>query len=300
MTKIILSVLAFALVGCQQAPAPEPQTTEPAATAEQLAAPEPSRLSVVLASEPEDVQARYKYRHPEQTLDFFGIAPGQTVVEALPGGGWYSKILIDYLGADGKLFGADYALEMYPKFGFFSAEQLEAKKTWATDWTTEANTWRDDDDATIGAFTFGHMPAEMEGTADAVLFIRALHNLARFDSDGGFLTAAINDAYRVLKPGGIVGIVQHQARENTSDEWASGSNGYLKKSFVIGKMDEAGFELIGSSDINKNDLDQPSETDIVWRLPPSLATSKDDPALKTQLEAIGESNRMTLLFRKPE
>jgi predicted methyltransferase len=97
-----------------------------------------------------------------------------------------------------------------------------------------------------------------------------------------------------------VGIVQHQARENTSDEWASGRNGYLKKSFIIGIMDEAGFDLIGSSDINKNDLDQPSETDIVWRLPPSLATSKDDPVLKSQLEAIGESNRMTLLFRKPK
>jgi predicted methyltransferase len=189
---------------------------------------------------------------------------------------------------------------MYPKFGFFTPEQLEAKKTWVTDWTAEANTWRADDDATIEAFTFGHMPAEMEGTADAVLFIRALHNLARFETDGGFLTMAINDAFRVLKPGGFVGIVQHQARENMSDEWASGRNGYLKKSFIIGIMDEAGFDLIGSSDINKNDLDQPSETDIVWRLPPSLATSKDDPVLKSQLEAIGESNRMTLLFRKPK
>ena len=146
---------------------------------------------------------------------------------------------------------------------------------------------------------FGDMPDSMKETADAVLLIRAVHNLARFESQGGFLTAAIQNTFDILKPGGVVGIVQHQARDEMPDEWADGSKGYLKKSFVINLMEGAGFELVGESDINQNPKDQPTAEDIVWRLPPSLATSKDNDELKNSLESIGESNRMTLKFKKP-
>ena len=103
----------------------------------------------------------------------------------------------------------------------------------------------------------------------------------------------------MLKPGGVVGVVQHEARENMSDEWASGAKGYLKKDFVIDKMTAAGFEYIGASDVNQNEKDQPGSEDIVWRLPPSLSTSREDPELREAMQAIGESNRMTLKFRKP-
>ena len=85
-----------------------------------------------------------------------------------------------------------------------------------------------------------------------------------------------------------------------SDEFANGSRGYLKKAFVISVAEAAGFEFVGESDINANPNDQPTEEDIVWRLPPTLATSRDNPELKAELEAVGESNRMTLKFRKPE
>lgn len=258
-----------------------------------------SRLQQILDAQPKEAQARYSARHPLETLTFFGIEPGMTVVEALPGGGWYSKILLSYLGADGHLIGADYAIEMYPKFGFFDDKFLEAKKTWVTDWTNGAESWHDEDSATVAAFHFGSMPESMKGSADAVLFIRALHNLARFEGDGGYLTTAMNDAYKALKPGGIVGIVQHTAPESSSDIWASGKNGYLKESFVKRVLKEVGFEFVGSNDINLNLKDQPSETDMVWRLPPSLATSRDNDELKAQMMAIGESSRMTLLFRKP-
>lgn len=258
------------------------------------------RLAKALAAQPEETQARYQYRHPQETLEFFGIAPGMVVMEALPGGGWYSKILLPYLGAEGQLLGADYSMDMYPLFGFFSEERLKKQSTWVQDFPVEAKEWAGDDGAAVTAFSFGSMPDEMIGTADAVLFVRALHNLARFEKDGGFLTAALKNAHDVLKPGGIVGVVQHQARESMSDEWAGGQNGYLKQSFVIAKMEEFGFEYVGSSDINQNEKDQPTESDIVWRLPPSLATSRDNPELKAELEAIGESNRMTLTFRKPE
>jgi predicted methyltransferase len=83
------------------------------------------------------------------------------------------------------------------------------------------------------------------------------------------------------------------------DEWATGENGYVKRSFVVDAFRSAGFELVGESDINANPLDQPTADEGVWRLPPSLATSRDDADLRAQMQAIGESNRMTLKFRKP-
>ena len=188
---------------------------------------------------------------------------------------------------------------MYPKFNFYSDEQIEAKKTWTTTWTAEAQNWRGDAGATVDAFVFGSMPSSLDGQVDAILFIRALHNLARFEHDGGYLTTALAEAHRALKSGGIVGVVQHAAPETASDTWADGSNGYLKKGFVIEKLTAAGFDFVGETDVNVNPLDQPTETDIVWRLPPSLATSKDDPEAAARYRAMGESSRMTLLFRKP-
>ncbi len=265
---------------------------EPTATAT-------NELSAILAAQPAAVVARYAYRHPEETLNFFGIRPGMTVVEALPGGGWYSKLLLPHLGAEGQLVGANYPYDMWPLFGFFSEERIAQLATWTTDWPVGAEEWRGENAASVSAFEFGKAPAELSGTADAVLFIRALHNLARFEDQGGFLTTAIADSYNALKPGGIAGVVQHHAPDSASDEWASGSRGYLKKSFVIAQMQAAGFEFVASSDVNSNSKDQPGAEDIVWRLPPSLRGAKDDAELTAKMLAIGESNRMTLKFRKP-
>jgi len=264
-----------------------------------LAMADSVRLATVLAEQPPEVQARYVWRHPAETLEFFGIEPGMTVVEALPGGGWYSKILLPYLGSEGALIGADYSLDMYPLFGFFSDEILESKKSWVADWTADANSWRGDDAASVSAFVFGAMPDSMKGTADAVLLIRALHNLNRFESQGGFRTAALQNTFDLLKPGGIVGVVQHQASEDKSDEWANGAYGYLKKSAVIAFMQEAGFELVAESAINENPKDQPGDKDVVWRLPPTLSIEDDSEESLAAMRAIGESNRMTLKFRKP-
>jgi predicted methyltransferase len=188
---------------------------------------------------------------------------------------------------------------MWPLFGFFSEERIAKLATWTTDWPAGAQEWRGENAASVSAFEFGKAPENFNGTADAVLLIRALHNLARFEDQGGFLTTAIADSYKVLKPGGIVGVVQHHAPDSASDEWANGSRGYLKKSFVIAQMQAAGFEFVASSDVNANSKDQPTAEDIVWRLPPSLRGAKDDAALTAKMLAIGESNRMTLKFRKP-
>ncbi|MDH3303607.1 MAG: methyltransferase [Gammaproteobacteria bacterium] len=299
MHKYIVLLLALPLVACQ--PATESQTDsadeKPAATAP---AKEDARLVRVLDAQPEEVKARYQYRHPKETLEFFGIESGMTVVEGLPGRGWYTRILLPYLGKDGHLIGATYAMDMWPNFAFANAEFLKMQSTWATDWPVGAEEWRDEDSASVGAFNFGSMPEALAGTADVVFLARVLHNLANFEEEGGFLTEALADSYSLLKPGGVLGIVQHQARDDMSDEFADGSHGYLKKSFVIATAQKAGFEFVAESDINENPSDQPGEDDVVWRLPPSFGTSQDNPELKAEMAAIGESNRMTLKFRKPQ
>ncbi len=313
MRHFLTSAAALALFACSPQPADDaaaPSAAEPAAVDAASAETPPAaeteivavsageHLAAVLAAQPDDAKARYQWRHPEETLQFFGIEPGMTVVEALPGEGWYSKILIPYLGEGGKLIGANYALDMWPLFGGFATpEFVETQRTWTTDWPAQAAGWGEG--AEVAAFDFGSMPAEFEGTADAVLFIRALHNMSRFEADGGYLTKGIADAYAVLKPGGVVGVVQHRAPEGNSDEWANGSAGYLKQAAVIAAFEAAGFEFIDSSEVNANPNDQPTEEDIVWRLPPSYGTSDGNEELKAQMEAIGESDRMTLKFRKP-
>ena len=255
------------------------QSAAPAAVAErgsQGAVSSSARLAAVLAAQPPERQARYRFRHPAETLEFFGITPGMTVVEVLPGGGWYSAILAPYLGREGRLIGVDYAMAMWPNFSFADQEFIQKRQGWVDSWPRDAEAWRREDGATVEATRFGEFPASLAGTADAVLFIRALHNLKRFESAGGFLGEAIEDAMTVLKPGGIVGVVQHEAPAERSDEWADGSRGYLKKSAVIAAFEDAGFELVAESDINANPRDVPGEEDIVWRLPPSLAGSDQD------------------------
>lgn len=257
------------------------------------------KLDTVLAAQDDTTKTRYTYRHPKETLQFFGVEPGMTVAEILPGGGWYTKILLPYLGEDGKVIGVDYSLAMWPEFGGFADEAfLENKKTWPTTWTETANGWRGDEGATVEAFAFGNRDTALDGTVDTVLFIRALHNLARFEDEGDYLTQAITDAHALLKPGGILGVVQHQAREDMPDDWADGSNGYLKKSDIIAKMEAGGFEFVDESRINENADDVPTAEDGVWRLPPTLGTSAENPELRSEMEAVGESNRMTLKFKK--
>ena len=257
------------------------------------------RLAAILAAQPADVQARYKYRHPGPTLEFFGIEPGMTVVDILPGSGWYTKILLPYLGDDGVVIGADYSVDVWTGIGYDSEEYLATRATWIADWTAAAATWGGEHSAGVAAFVLGSLPESMHGTADVVLFVRALHNMAYPTPDARHLAEAIQDSYDVLKPGGIVGIVQHHAREDMPDDWSNGEMGYLKKGFVIEMMETAGIELVGESDLNANSLDMPTDEDFVWRLPPSYIGSRDNPEQSAMVDAIGESNRMTLKFRKP-
>jgi len=257
------------------------------------------RLRAVLASQPDEVRARYNARNPEETLKFADIKPGMTVAEVLPGQGWYAKIILPYLGDGGTLVGIDYSVPMWGKFGGFASEEfLDNRKTWAETWTTETVEWGNGNTANVKAFAFGSRPADMDDSVDVVMIVRAFHHLTRFNRE--FLDEAIADIKAILKPGGSVVIVQHRAPEDSPDDWANGDNGYIKESGVIKIMEEAGFELMAKSEVNANPKDQPTDQDTVWRLPPSLSTSRDNPEMKARMEAIGESDRMALKFRLGE
>jgi predicted methyltransferase len=295
-TCSLIVAAAIALAACSgETPPPEAA----GAASEVAAEPGPGeRLEAVLAAQPEEDRARYAYRHPRETLQFFGIEPGMTVVDTLPGDVWYAGILLDYLGPDGKVIGADYSPEMWTRFGEYSPDPAE-KSSWPADFVARMAARRGADDADVAAVQFGAIPAELAGTADAVLVVRAIHHFMRLEGKHGYLTQALADMNTLLKPGGIVGVVAHRAPESSSDAWALGEAGYVKQSAVVAAFQKAGFELVESSEINANPQDRPTETDMVWRLPPSFATSANDPALKAKMQAIGESDRMTLKFRKP-
>ena len=282
---LILTAASLMLAGCATESSPSP-----------TARVDTVALQTILDNQPDDTKARFQFRNPNQTLEFFGIAPGMTVAEALPGSGWYSKILIPYLGSEGELIGVDYAMEMWSEFSFATPEFIESKASWPEEWTAEASEWVEGG-APVSATTFSG-EGSPSGEVDAILFIRALHNFNRFEAEGKYMTKAVALAHDMLKPNGIVGVVQHRAPESASDEWANGSKGYLKQSRVIALFEAAGFEFVASSEINANPKDTPGEDDIVWRLPPSLSGARDNEVLKAERMAIGESDRMTLKFRK--
>jgi len=297
MKTLFLGASALALAACGGTETPA-ATSTPAEQVETNS----ERLDAVLAAQSDETKARYQYRHPKETLEFFGIEPGMTVVDTLPGSVWYSGLLSQYLGSEGRVIGADYSLDQRMAMGgrYASEEWQEERIGWPQRWADERNAEKTESDASFSAFFYGSLPDELTGTADAVLMVRAAHHFNRTEDKGGFRTSALEDVSRILKPGGIVGVVQHRGPEANSDEWAVGNSGYLKQSHVIAFFEEAGFELVSSSDINSNPKDQPTEEDYVWRLPPTLGVSDEDPELRAAMQAIGESNRMTLKFRKPE
>jgi predicted methyltransferase len=291
---VLVGALALTFLSCsKQEPA------APAVSAADTAKAEASaKLDAVLAAQSEENKMRYAQRHPKETLEFFGVTPGMTVVDVLPGEVWYTGILLKYLGASGKVIAADYAADMWALFGDY-APKPEEKVDWPAKFLEQAKAWRSEGDAQLAAFQFGAVPDEMAATADVVLIVRAWHHFSRMQGKGEYVTKALADINKVLKPGGIVGVVQHRAPETSADAWAIGEAGYVKQSAVVDAFKKAGFELVEASEINANPKDQPTDKDFVWRLPPTLATSGNNAELKAQMEAIGESDRMTLKFRKP-
>lgn len=236
-------------------------------------------------------RARDQYRNPRETLEFFGVEAGDTVVEALPGGGWYGRILAPWLAAEGRYYGLNYPMDIYEQiFPDMAEEQRARLEGWQASFPATAAEWGG---PAAGAYTLGSIPDGAAGTADVVLYIRALHNMARF----GALDVAVDDAWTLLRSGGVVGVVQHRAPADEADERADGSRGYMREADVIAAFEARGFVLEASSEINANP-DDPADHEIgVWALLPTLAGTDDD---REERLAIGETDRMTLRFRKPE
>jgi len=254
-----------------------------------------TNLAAVLAAQSDEAKARYQYRHPQQTLDFFGVKPGMRVAEVLPGGGWYTRILAPVVGDKGAIIGINYADDMWPMFGMFDEATVAKRVASSSQFAGMVAGFTGAQNVEAQGYAFGRLPESLNASLDMVIVIRGLHNLNRFESKAGTMTAAMQEINAVLKPGGIAGVVQHRAPESAEDSWADGSRGYLKQSAVIALFEQSGFKLLGSSDVNANPKDMPGAGDIVWRLPPTLGTAPDK---KAAMIAIGESNRMTLKFQK--
>lgn len=282
--KTCLAIVGLAVAG----------TIHPVSAAEPNAA-----LIEVIESRSAQDKARDGARHPAATLTFFQVEPGMTVAEGLPGGGWYTRILANYLGKDGTLYGVNYVDRMWPMFSFATEEFVKKQLKWPGTFADTVQGFTDNGIQASG-MTFNTISPKAAGQVDRVLMIRALHNLNRFEANAGTRSQALSGIRGMLKEDGLVGVVQHRLPESAPAEGSDGSRGYLKQSDVIAMFKEAGFELVASSEVNANPKDQPGAEDVVWRLPPSLRGSKDKPEQKAAMEAIGESDRMTLLFRKAD
>jgi predicted methyltransferase len=266
-------------------------TAEPAAMGAAMgtgmgAATSDERLERAIASpqrEAED-RARDVQRHPRETLLFFDSEPDMHVLELWPGGAWYTEILAAFLSPDGKLVVTNFdpngpADEPTTRYGKQLAEKLAADPArFAAVETVEIDP-----------------PDRLElgepGSYDMVLTFRNNHGWI----NGGYHDAIYREVFRVLKPGGVLGVVQHRAQEG-ADPAASAKQGYVPEAFVIAAAERAGFELEDRSEVNANPKDTRDHPKGVWTLPPTYRLGDED---REKYEAIGESDRMTLRFVKP-
>ncbi len=236
-----------------------------------------ARLPAVLAGPQRSAKnrARDRYRHPLQTLMFFGIKPDMTVVEIWPGAGWYTEILAPYLKDHGKLYEAVPPGVAETRFrAKLAADPSVYGKIIVTELLPPKKT-----------------VIAPPGSADMVLTFRNVHDwTARGNAEAYFQAM-----YRALKPGGILGVVDHHARPDLPNDQLDRS-GYMRESEMVGLARKAGFRLIGQSNINANPKDSTRHPAGVWTLPPTLTLGQKDRA---KYLAIGESNRMTLKFAKP-
>lgn len=222
--------------------------------------------------------ARDIYRHPAETLAFFSVTPTKTVVEIWPGGGWYAEILAPLLRENGK---------------YIAATESAGKGRDATRALFASDPTRFDQ-AQVTTLEVGKASAiAPPGSADVVLTFRNIHN---FVSAGDAASAQFfADCFRALKPGGVLGVVDHRAPENV-DRAFEVSSGYLKRSTIIALATAAGFVLDGETAINANPRDDHTHPKGVWTLPPNYALGEVDHA---RYQQIGESDRLTLRFIKP-
>jgi predicted methyltransferase len=268
-----LALGLLAAAGC----APSPKAV--AAAEAELHADTAIAAAVGATERSEANRARDAWRHPRETLGFFGVKPGDTVVEIWPGGGWYTEILAPLLRENGTYYAAGNGNVLG------GARALQAK-----------------DPASYGAIRYAAFPAGVAaateppvpaGTADVVLTFRNVHNWIMPEQP--FAGEAFAQMFAMLKPGGTLGVVEHRLPES-ADPAREKTSGYIKASTVRRLAEAAGFRLVASSEINANPADARDHANGVWSLPPTLRGKEEG---RERFLAIGESDRMTLRFVKP-
>jgi predicted methyltransferase len=230
-------------------------------------------------------KVRDQYRHPVETLAFFGVTPQSTVVEISPGGGWYTEILAPLLAKEGKYYAAHFPASSTSEY---ATRNLKAFK----DKLASNEVYKN-----VVVTEFSPLPNQQvapANSADVVLTFRNLHNWYMQKGEQGMIDAFAS-FYAALKPGGVLGVVEHRLPEDKKTaDWLK--SGYFPQSLAVELAQKAGFVLEESSEINANPKDTADHPGGVWTLPPTLSQKEQD---KDKYLAIGESDRMTLKFRKP-
>lgn len=275
-------LLATLLLGC--AAKPTPATTTAARPPADSSHANTGSLAPALRTLPAALEAthrsaenraRDRHRHPEQTLTFFGLAPTQHVIELWPGRGWYTEILAPYLRTEGRLTAAVPRGNYLQPYKDFLASDPELYR----------------DVQVVELEPPSQLALGPDGSADVVLTFRNLHGWIT----GGYVDALHQAIFRVLKPGGVYGVVEHRAKPGTPAE-ESAKIGYVSEEATIAYATRAGFVLEERSEINANPSDTKDHPNGVWSLPPTFRGGDQD---REKFAAIGESDRMTLRFRKP-
>ncbi len=285
---LLLGVSATLLLGaCGANNKADASKTE---TAVEQAAPEISAMDAAIAGTwRADEAKRDGFRHPKQTLEFFGLAPGQGVMEISPGGGWYTNIIAPYIKqAGGSYNAAIFEAAMGERH--VAANERFAKKFEDTEMFGD-----------ISMVEFGPTSGALaDGNIDLIVSFRNTHSWM----GGGYAEKAFADFYTALKPGGVLGIVSHRLPES-AEQNPKAPTGYVQVSYVKDLAKQAGFEFVAASEVNANPKDTADHPYGVWTLPPSGRKPKEGEEVPEGFNAakylaIGESDRFTLKFRKPK
>ena len=230
-------------------------------------------------------KARDPYRHPQQTLEFFGLQEDMTVVEIWPSGGWYAEIIAPYLNESGQYISAGY--DPNDESTYYRARAAEFMERLNKDPDLYSNVQHN----------ILKPPDRMEiaepNSADLVLTFRNVHNWMAND----YADAVFEGFFKALKPGGILGVVEHRGDAAVPQD-AEAKSGYVNQEYAIALAKKAGFVFEAASEINANPKDTKKHRDGVWTLPPTYSSVNDEE--KQSYSEIGESDRFTLKFRKPE